>query len=501
MNESNPIKSAEELIRLKRLRKDTEDSIKDKGKKLQYKQLSLKLRNKLKEENNHCESAPLLEVDNQDESKIAGKENKESKTLWYAGDTGKWSGAPALPDLQLRNEDFKKIGSGSLSKDNSINEPLTQERYNSTPEPFPQKLLQSYCRLTDESPHFTKHRKALIRKQEIMNNYVPPKRIRRSSEPSYSNSSVISGDDILEESVIMDTNFIQQTELGRVNDKLRRVVEGSSNTNKLGRLRTSLRKEYHAEMSRQFCAVRFSSENKDGLSANYLVQRDMFSKDKMSDENSFFHSLANQMNDLDSLSVCDVSFDNLPSALTAPVQRMIEAPKRERRHSFSDKSNTLNNEQDTYLDMAHSTTNMSEGNKQFCATTKICRESQLKAQKNPSISYEIPAKNSKKESKAKEYSKEEDVVFLDTVSSDAASTFFSKTKQIEAKIQRKKIPNLADDIVDLLHDGDDAGYKKTDEEMALLDELRMKEAEKQCIEMRQREIVKKLKELKNKEYI
>ena len=71
-------------------------------------------------------------------------------------------------------------------------------------------------------------------------------------------------------------------------------------------------------------------------------------------------------------------------------------------------------------------------------------------------------------------------------------------KQIPWKLKNKKI-NLADEIVDFLHDGDNIGYGKTEEELSLLEELRVKEREKQCIEIRQIEIVKKLQELRNKE--
>ena len=506
-HDTNPIKSNEEVMRLKRLRKDTEDVIKDNGKKLQYKQLSLLLKKKLKNTKSQIESLPFEKTDIiqqqevltqerellpqrvNDDSSLFVNGNDKSKTIWYKGDAGKWAGAPSLPDLQLGNEDFKNIGSGSLSKAHEELSVSSQEN-KASPEPFPHILIQSYCKLTDENPHFSKHRKALVRKTNFEINAFP-RRTRRNSEPSLTNTSWSSGENSLEDledNSVLNGNSVNRLELGRLNTTIRRLVEDSSTTNRFRHIKTSLLKEYHSELSRQFCSERFGSEFKSDELSRITTQKSL--NDETLEDGNVLQLISDQINDLDEGLDGDASFDTLPTALMSPIQTMIFAPKRERRHSFSDKNNDYNNLRDAAnhkLYQCSSTTLISDTN---CnEITKIKSNGQAKSLDN---SCDIALNNIKS---IQTENDKDSIVSLESFSSDfKVSSLWSKSKAI-TDVTIEETTNLQEDIINLLKESDDSRIRSK-EEILLIEELKLKESRKRAIESRQKEIVEQLRKLK-----
>jgi len=455
---THPESSSEELMRLKRLKKDTEDSIKEKGRKLQYKQLSLKLKKKLKDPYSHLESTPvsktfdnyvqnieasaeenkLLQVSHDDKMK-SNQSNRKSGTTWYAGDTGRWAGAPSLPDLQLGNEDFRTIGNGSLSKAREEIDNITQENYNASTAQFPQKLIQRYCRLTDEHPHFHKHRKALARK-ECIQTAVPHKRIRRSSEPSISNTSWASEENLsedIEDNPSIAANSSRNSEKREANDKVRQLVERRSISNESKNSQSSFLRNYQSELSRKYSLERFSSK---------------------SESNICYESL-------DKFAFDEISLEKLPFLLS-PVQRMIEAPKRERRHSFSENTNSSNYFNDSVsVSITHDNLFCKDLNKQH-KSIELHPEDSLKSAGKPSNSND-----------------------------SCLSTLEEASTKHDQHIEHQT--NLQGKIFQLLKERKPTEYEQNEEQIILLKELQMKETEKKSIENRQKEIIDRLEELRN----
>ena len=507
-HETDPIKSNEEVMRLKRLRKDTEDVIKDNGKKLQYKQLSLILKKKLKNTKSQLESLPFEKTDIiqqkevltqrqlspqtvNDDSRLFLNGNEKSKTIWYEGDAGKWAGAPSLPDLQLGNEDFKNIGSGSLSKAHEELGMSSQEN-KASPEPFPQRLIQTYCRLTDENPHFSKHRKALVRKNDFEIKALP-KRTRRNSEPSITNTSWSSGENLLEDledNSVLNENSVNRLELGRVNTTIKRLVEDSSTTSKFRHIKASLLKDYHSELSRQFCSERFGTDFKSYELSRSTTQNESLN-DEILGEDNIMQLISDQINHLDEGFDGDASFDTLPTALMSPIQTMIFAPKRERRHSFSDKNNDYNNLRDaTSHKLLHCSLTPLISNTNCNEITKIRSNNQAKSLEN---SCDI-ALNNKKSIQSE--NDEDGIVSLETFSSDnKGSSLYSKSKEV-TDITIEQTTNLQEDIINLLKESDNNSRIRSNEEILLIEELKSKESRKKAIENRQKEIVEQLRKLK-----
>ena len=368
----DPLKSSEELLRLKRMRKNTEENIKVSGKKLEYKKASMMLKKKLKEKDSAPPSVILDSQDNSgrmlenvdngsissqlsaetDKSKHSAEEHDKFKTIWCRGETVKCLGAPAMPDLQLRNEDFKNIGKGTLARTNEGNEVLTQDKEIENSLPFQQELLQNYCKLTDENTHLFSPRKGPTSRQDYL--FGPQRtRKRRSSEPSYTPQQ-LDVDECLSrnetDKITADTNLTSNLIssnsqlLRKDNEILRRlIVEDASTNEKLRPLITTLRRQYHAEISRQLGVKRFGTEKGPFLEDNNNAKEQI----NQCEENQLNYD----PQFLEAMSVGSVHLEELPSPLRPRIQELLRIPKRIRRHSYSESGSSfaIKKESDIFL--------------------------------------------------------------------------------------------------------------------------------------------------------